>query len=111
MIALLGAGAWYFYLWELKQHVIAALGSTGSAEQIETGWSTVTLSNVRLRATEDWPEGDTLRARQVVFQFDPDALLHRQIHIRQVDVRGYYLAVRRTAEKKNRAIAQSETPG
>lgn len=110
VIAMLGVGGWYLYLWELKQHVIAALGTTGTAERIETGWSTVTLTNVRLRATEDWPEGDTFRAREVVFDFDPDALLHRQLHIQQVNVRGYYLAVRRTPEKKIALLPNLKRP-
>ena len=101
LLLVLGVGAWYAWLWELKQHVIAAMGPAGSAEQIETGLDTVTLRGVRLRApTASWPTADTFRAERVELSFDLDALLHRQIHIRTVDVQNYYIAITRTPEKR-----------
>ena len=100
-LLLLGATAWYAWLWELKQHVIAAMGPAGSAQQIETGFDTITLTGVRLRAPDsDWPTTDTFRAERVTLSFDVDALLHRQIHIRTVEVQNFYIALVRTPEKR-----------
>jgi Domain of Unknown Function (DUF748) len=91
-------GALQFAQREVKARVIAALGPLGSAETIDVGLTSVHLTNVLLKAPPDWPAGDPLRADEITLTPDIRDLIARRMHIRNVVVRGFDIAVLRTKD-------------
>ncbi|MFM0396663.1 DUF748 domain-containing protein [Paraburkholderia phytofirmans] len=91
-------GAFQFAQREVKERVIAALGPLGSAENIEVGLTSVRLTNVRLKAPPGWPAGDPLRADEITLTPDIRDLIARRMHVRNVVVRGFDIAVLRTKD-------------
>ena len=83
---------------EVKERVIAALGPLGSAESIDVGLTSVHLTHVQLKAPPGWPAGDPLRADEITLTPDIHDLLARRMHIRNVVVRGFDMAVLRTKD-------------
>ncbi|OLL29511.1 hypothetical protein BTH42_21335 [Burkholderia sp. SRS-W-2-2016] len=94
-LVLLAIGALQFAQQEIKDRVTAALGPLGSAESIDVGLTSLHLSHVLLKAPPGWPAGEPLRADEIIITPDVRALLVRRIHIREVVVRGFDLAVLR----------------
>ncbi|TAL92241.1 MAG: DUF748 domain-containing protein [Paraburkholderia sp.] len=83
---------------EVKERIAAALGPRGSAETIDVGFRTIRLTNVRLRAPDGWPAADALHADTVVLEPDVRDLIQRRIHMRNVVVSGFNMAVLRTKD-------------
>ncbi|MCC8396414.1 DUF748 domain-containing protein [Paraburkholderia sp. MMS20-SJTR3] len=94
-LVLLAIGALQFAQQEIKDRVTAALGPLGSAESIDVGLTSLHLSHVLLKAPPGWPAGEPLRADEIIITPDVRALLGRRIHIREVVIRGFDLAVLR----------------
>src|SRR6201991_314048 len=101
VLAVVALGGLYYLQREVKARVTEALGPLGSAERIDVGFKSITLTNVRLIAPKDWPTPDTLRAAQITLVPDlHDALTRRRVHIREVVVSDFTLpAIRRPSGK------------
>ncbi|WP_165106072.1 DUF748 domain-containing protein [Caballeronia sp. SBC2] len=78
---------------DLKLQVAELLGPNGSAEHIEVGFFTVTLTGIELRAPREWPTKDLFRAEHAVFKLDWHTLLTPRVHAEYVFVNQYYLSV------------------
>ncbi|WNC90137.1 DUF748 domain-containing protein [Paraburkholderia sp. FT54] len=91
-------GALQYVQREVKERVIAALGPLGSAQTIDVGLTSVHLTNVLLKAPPGWPAGDPLRADEITLTPDIRDLIARRMHIRNVVVRGFDIAVLRTKD-------------
>ncbi|HEX7935454.1 MAG TPA: DUF748 domain-containing protein [Paraburkholderia sp.] len=89
-------GALQYAQREVKERVVAALGPLGSAQSIDVGLTSVHLTNVRLKAPPGWPAGDPLRADEIILTPDIRDMLARHMHVRNVVVRGFDMAVLRT---------------
>ncbi|SMG60045.1 DUF748 domain-containing protein [Paraburkholderia susongensis] len=83
---------------EIRNRVSAALGPLGSAESIDVGLTSVHLTHVLLKAPPDWPAGEPLRADEITITPDVRDLLARRMHIREVVVRGFDMAVLRAKD-------------
>ncbi|NML33850.1 DUF748 domain-containing protein [Paraburkholderia antibiotica] len=94
-LLLIAIGALQFAQQEVKDRISAALGPLGSAERIDVGLTSVHLSHVLLKAPPGWPAGEPLRADEIIITPDVRALLARRMHIREVVVRGFDMAVLR----------------
>lgn len=88
----------YFAQREVKERVTAALGPLGSADSIDVGFTSVRLTNVRLKGPEGWPAPETLHADQIVLIPDVRDMLTHRVHIRSVVISGFDLSVVRTAD-------------
>jgi len=101
VLAVVALGGLYYVQREVKARVTEALGPLGSAESIDVGFKSITLTNVRLIAPKDWPTPDALRAAQITLVPDlHDALTRRRVHIREVVVSDFTLpAIRRPSGK------------
>jgi len=95
VLILVAIGLLRFAQHEIKDRVSAALGPLGSAESIDVGLTSVHLSHVLLKAPPDWPAGEPLRADEITITPDVRDLLAHRMHIREVVVRGFDLAVLR----------------
>ncbi|QIE29499.1 hypothetical protein SBC1_78300 (plasmid) [Caballeronia sp. SBC1] len=104
LVLLVGMVGWRFAVSEIKNRILEMLGPLGTVERIDIGVSTVTLTRVHLRASHDWPVGDTFKAERIVLEFDKHALLSRRIRFRHVAVDDYYLAVERTNDGRLRLL-------
>ncbi|HYS62636.1 MAG TPA: DUF748 domain-containing protein [Paraburkholderia sp.] len=91
-------GALQFAQREVKEHVVAALGPLGSAENIRIGLTSVHLTHVLLKAPPGWPAGDPLRADEIIITPDIRDLVARRMHIRSVVVRGFDMSVFRSKD-------------
>jgi hypothetical protein len=98
VLAVVALAGLYFAQREVKARVVAALGPLGSAESIEVGFTSVRLTNVRLKGPEGWPAADALHADQIVMIPDVRDMLANRMHIRSVVVSGFDLSVVRTAD-------------
>jgi uncharacterized protein involved in outer membrane biogenesis len=87
----------YFVQYEVKSRIAAALAPLGSAERIDVGLTSVTLTQVRLNAPKGWPTSNTLRANQITFIPDIRDLLAHRIHLRSVVVSDFTMPVVRDA--------------
>jgi hypothetical protein len=96
--AIVVIGGWLFVVHAMKERVLETLGPLGSAEQIEVGFSRITLSRVRLRGPAGWPTADALRAERIALDLDMRALFANRVHVRNVTVDGFYLSVSRSAD-------------
>ncbi len=92
-IGLIGVGGWGTMVHELKLQVAELLGPNGSAEQIEVGFFTVSLTGIELRASREWPTKDLFRAEHAVFKLDWRTLFKPRVHAEYVFVDQYYLSV------------------
>jgi hypothetical protein len=101
VLAVVALGGLYYVQREVKARVTEALGPLGSAESIDVGFKSITLTNVRLIAPKDWPTPDALRAAQITLVPDlHDALTRRRVHIREVVISDFTLpAIRRPSGK------------
>ena len=88
----------YFVQREVKARITDALGPLGSAESINVGFTSIRLTNVRLIAPKGWPTGDALRAAQITLVPDVRDMLAHRVHIRDVVVSDFTLAVLRTTD-------------
>jgi uncharacterized protein involved in outer membrane biogenesis len=98
LLALLALGGLLFLQHTVKQHVVDALAPIGTAASIDVGLSAITLHRVRLSAPDDWPTPDALTADEIVLTPDIHDLLTRHVHLKSVVVRGFNLALVRTAD-------------
>ena len=91
--------AWAIALWLATSTVerIARewLGEEGQAAQIDVGWRSVVLSDVSIRAPDDWPGDEAFTADTVTFYPKWTALLSDRVEISAIEVRGYRLTVLR----------------
>ena len=92
-IALVGVGEWGLLVHELKLQMAELLGPNGSAEHIDVGFFTVTLTRAELRAPREWPTKDLFRAEHAVFKLDWRTLFSPRVHAEYVFVDKYYLSV------------------
>ncbi|MGF6965311.1 hypothetical protein OKW43_002339 [Paraburkholderia sp. WC7.3g] len=97
-LILIAIGAMQFAQQEVKNRVSAALGPLGSAERIDVGLTSVHLTHVLLNAPPGWPAGEPLRADEITITPDVPDLIARRMHIREVVVRGFDMAVLRTKD-------------
>ncbi|MBB5461784.1 DUF748 domain-containing protein [Paraburkholderia sp. Cpub6] len=97
-LVLIAIGAMQFAQQEVKNRVSAALGPLGSADSIDVGLTSVHLTHVVLKAPPDWPAGEPLRADEITITPDVRDLIARRMHIREVVVRGFDMAVLRTKD-------------
>ena len=104
VVAVLALGALLALQHEVKNQVIAVLGPLGSAERIDVGLRTIELVNVRLKAPPDWPTPDSLRAARITITPDRRALLAHRVHVRDITVSGFDLAVLRLANGSIRLL-------
>src|SRR5471030_824678 len=87
VVVLASVGGWRLVVAEMKHRVLEMIGPLGMVEQIDIGFSNVTLTRVRMRAPRDWPAGDTFQAERVALEFDLRALLvAKHVHFRNVPV-------------------------
>jgi uncharacterized protein involved in outer membrane biogenesis len=87
----------YFVQHEVKERVAEALAPLGTAESIDVGFSAITLRHVRLTAPNDWPTPDAFTADEITMTPDIRDLLAHRVHLQSVVVRGFTLALVRTA--------------
>src|SRR6187402_1688529 len=92
-IGLAGAGGLSLMVHELKRQVAELLGPNGSAEHIDIGFFTVTLTRITLRASREWPTKDLFRGEHAEFKLDWRTLFTPRIHAKYVVVDQYYLSV------------------
>jgi hypothetical protein len=97
-LILIAIGAMQFAQQEVKNRVSAALGPLGSADRIDVGLTSVHLTHVVLKAPPGWPAGEPLRADEITITPDVRDLIARRMHIREVVVRGFDMAVLRTKD-------------
>jgi uncharacterized protein involved in outer membrane biogenesis len=100
LLVVLALGGLYFVQREVKARVVDALAPLGTAESIDVGFSAITLHRVRLSAPKDWPTPDALTADEITMTPDVRDLLAHRMHLRSVVVRGFNLALVRTAGGK-----------
>jgi hypothetical protein len=81
---------------EIRQRIVDVLGPNGSAEQIDVGFHTVELRNVRLGAPAGWPAADSLRAAAIHIVPDWPAWFSHRLHLKSVVVDQYYQSALRT---------------
>ncbi len=98
ILVVIVVAALLFVQHEVKERVAAALGPRGSAETIDVGFTSIRLTNVRLRAPDGWPAADPLHADTVVLEPDVRDLIQRRIHMRNVVVSGFNMTVLRTKD-------------
>lgn len=97
LLVVLALGGLYFVQREVKARVVDALAPLGTAESIDVGFSAITLHRVRLSVPKDWPTPDALTADEITMTPDIRDLLAHRMHLRSVVVRGFNLALVRTA--------------
>ena len=97
-LILIAIGAMQFAQQQVKNRVSAALGPLGSADSIDVGLTSVHLTHVVLKAPPGWPAGEPLRADEITITPDVRDLIARRMHIREVVVRGFDMAVLRTKD-------------
>ncbi|WP_233803587.1 DUF748 domain-containing protein [Paraburkholderia sp. HP33-1] len=97
-LILIAIGAMQFAQQEVKNRVNAVLGPLGSADSIDVGLTSVHLTHVLLKAPPGWPAGEPLRADEITITPDVRDLIARRLHIREVVVRGFDMAVLRTKD-------------
>jgi uncharacterized protein involved in outer membrane biogenesis len=97
LLAVIALGGLYFVQHEVKARVVEALAPIGSAQRIDVGLTSITLNRVRLTAPNDWPAADSLTAEQITMTPDVGDLLAHRVHMKSVVVRGFSLALVRTA--------------
>lgn len=83
---------------EVKERVVEALGPLGSADSIDVGFSSVRLSNVRLRPPDGWPDSDPLRAERITLIPDVRDLLAHHVHLRNVVVTNFTMTMLRSTD-------------
>ncbi|TXC88455.1 DUF748 domain-containing protein [Paraburkholderia azotifigens] len=97
LLVVLALGGLYFVQREVKARVVDALAPVGTADSIDVGFSAITLHRVRLTAPKDWPTPDALTADEITMTPDIRDLLAHRMHLHSVVVRGFSLALVRTA--------------
>jgi uncharacterized protein involved in outer membrane biogenesis len=97
LLVTIALGGLYFVQHEVKERIVEALAPLGTAESIDVGFSAITLRRVRLTAPDDWPTHDAMTADEITMTPDVRDLLQHHVHIRSVVVRGFNLALVRTA--------------
>jgi len=102
LVVLIGAALAGLHLaqYEVKERVIAALGPLGSVGAIDVGFTSVRLTDVRLKPPKDWPASDPLHADEITLTPDVRDLLRRRVHLRNVVVSGFTLTVVRSADSR-----------
>jgi hypothetical protein len=98
LLVVAGLAGLYFVQREVKARITDALGPLGSAESIDVGFTSIRLTNVRLIAPKGWPTGDALRAAQITLVPDIRDMLAHRVHIRDMVVSDFNLAVLRTTD-------------
>jgi hypothetical protein len=83
---------------EVKERVVQALGPLGSADSIDVGFTSVRLTNVRLRPPEGWPASDPLHADRITLIPDIRDLLAHRVHLRNVVVSNFNMTMLRSAD-------------
>lgn len=85
----------YLATGELRRQITRALGPNAEVASIEAGIRSITISGIRIRASQGWPAEDELRAARIVVTPDWGALLSRRIGITRIEIDGAYLAMLR----------------
>jgi uncharacterized protein involved in outer membrane biogenesis len=97
LLVVIALGGLYFVQHEVKERVAEALAPLGTAESIDVGFSAITLRHVRLTAPNDWSTPDAFTADEITMTPDIRDLLAHRVHLQSVVVRGFTLALVRTA--------------
>ncbi|MBN3764497.1 DUF748 domain-containing protein [Burkholderia sp. Ac-20365] len=97
LLVVIAIGGLYFVQHEVKERIVVALAPLGTAESIDVGFSAITLRRVRLTAPKDWPTPDALTADEITITPDIRDLLAQRVHLQSVVIRGFDLALVRTA--------------
>ena len=103
IIAIIAVGGVVAIQWassEIKHRITEVLGPNGSAEQIEVGFHSIHLTKVRLGAPSGWPTTDALRAERIDIEPDWRAWFSHRLHLKSVDVDGFYESALRTKDGK-----------
>ncbi|HXA46797.1 MAG TPA: hypothetical protein VNW52_04140, partial [Burkholderiaceae bacterium] len=103
-LAVCASLALHFATNALKTQVQRALGKDSEVGQVVVGWSHIELQNVLIHAPGNWPNAETLRAKNVVVTPDLWALVSSQLRIRRIDINEPYLSIVRTREGKLRLL-------
>lgn len=99
-IAALLVGGRYYATQKLEQEIKAALGPNSQVSSIDVGFSSITLTGIRIQADKGWPAKEELSAERVVVTPDWGALLSRNIRISSIDIDGAYLSMLRDKDGK-----------
>jgi hypothetical protein len=75
----------------LKGKVVQVLGPNTDVADIRLGWSSVTVTGLRIKGPSGWPATDALRAERVVLVPTLRSLLSRQYQVRSVRIVKPYL--------------------
>lgn len=97
VVVLAGGGALglHFAIQSLKGQIEQALGPESEVGDITLGWSSVVIDRVRIRAPQDWPAEDTLRAKRIIVEPDLRGLLSAKVRIHRITVEDGYLSILR----------------
>lgn len=97
-LALIGLGGLYLLQHQVKNRVAEALAPVGHAARIDVGLASIVLTDVHLNAPPGWPSADSLHAQRVVITPDRRALLAHRLHVRDVRIENFTMAVLRRAD-------------
>ncbi len=89
----------------LRGQVQAALGPEAEVGSIALGFTGVVLEDLRLRAPQDWPAADALRAQRVYLRPDLRSVWSGDgYRVAAIAVEGAYVSVLRTAQGRVRLL-------
>jgi hypothetical protein len=88
----------------LKGKVVEALGPGSEIQDIQVGWSGVSVVCLRIKGPQGWPAQDALRAERVVIAPSFRDLLTGKIRIGSISVDKPYLSALRSKDGKVRVV-------
>jgi len=88
----------------LKERVVEALGPDSEIRSIRADRSGVHIEGLKIRGSNGWPAGDTLRAEHVTVVPGIRSLLSGQYRIRSITIEKPYLSMLRTKDGKLLAV-------
>lgn len=105
-LAVLLALAWPLVVWQLRQHIVAALGPRASVDAVDLAWDGVRLTGLRIAAApkSGWPAADELRAGRVLLTPDLAAALRGHLGIARIRVEDGYVSLLRTRQGRLRLL-------
>ncbi|RKP45770.1 DUF748 domain-containing protein [Pararobbsia silviterrae] len=98
LIVIAGTLAYVWATRTVRQRILEALGPDASVEQIDVGWSSVSLRGVRLRAPSGWPAPDAFRADRIDIAPDWPAWFSHRVHLTSVEITHFYESGVRTPQ-------------
>ncbi len=84
----------------LKGRIVEVLGSTSEIGDIQLGWFSVNVEELRIKGASGWPAADALRAERVTVVPSLRSLFSRQYRVRSITIFRPYLSALRTKEGK-----------